>query len=91
MGAMRPRSRPLLALVVAITWLVLGPMATLYGSCAIMCDACDMACPAAPGVEHAPRVDAVVARGEAAAPISELVLTVSPAPPAPPPKHLLSA
>jgi hypothetical protein len=88
---MRPRSRSLLALAVAIAWLVLGPMAMLYGSCAIMCDGCDMTCPAAPGVGHAPQVDAVVARGETAPPIGELVLTVSLAPPAPPPKLLLSA
>ena len=91
MVAMRPRSRSLLALAVAIAWLVLGPMAMLYGSCAIMCDACDMTCPAAPGVEHAPRVDHVVALGEAAAPLGELHVTVTLAPPAPPPKPLLSA
>lgn len=88
---MQPRSRPLLAWVVAIVWLVLGPLAVLYGSCAIMCDACDMTCPAAPGVEHAPRIDAMVAFGEAAALLGEHHLTVALAPPAPPPKPLLSA
>ena len=88
---MRPRSRSLLALVAAIVWLALGPLAVLYGSCAIMCDGCDMTCPAAPGVEHAPQMDPVVSLGEAAAPIGERQLTVSLAPPAPPPKHLLSA
>lgn len=91
MGSMRPRSRSLLALAVAIAWVVLGPMAMLYGSCAIMCDACDMTCPVAPGVEHAPRVDPVVVLGEAAAPIGGLHLTFTLAPPAPPPKPLLSA
>jgi hypothetical protein len=91
MMAMRPRSRSLLALAVAIVWLVLGPMAMLYGSYAIMCDGCDMTCPAAPGVEHAPQVDPVVALGEAAAPIGERHLTAVLAPPAPPPKPLLSA
>jgi hypothetical protein len=88
---MRPRSRSLLALAVAIAWLILGPMAMLYGSCAIMCDGCDMTCPAAPGVEHAPRVDPVVARGETTPPTGKRVLTVSLAPPAPPPKPLRSA
>jgi hypothetical protein len=91
MVTMKLRSRPLLACAVAIVWLVLGPLAVLYGPCVIMCDACDMTCPAAPGVEHAPRVDPVVAVGEAAAPIGELHLTVTLAPPAPPPKPLLSA
>jgi hypothetical protein len=88
---MRPRSRSLLALAVAIAWLVLGPMAMLYGSCAVMCEGWDMTCPAAPGVEHAPQVDPVVACGETAPPIGELQLTVSLAPPAPPPKPLRSA
>ena len=88
---MRPRARSLFALAVAIAWLFLGPMAILYGSCAIMCDSCDMTCPAAQGVEHAPRIHPVVARGGAAAIICEHALTVTLAPPAPPPKPLLSA
>src|SRR5262245_5432918 len=88
--AMRPRSRSLVALSVAIAWLVLGPLAVLYGSCAIMCGACDMMCPAAPGVADAPRVDSVVARADAPASMREVLLTVALAPPAPPPKTLLS-
>ena len=91
MMAMRLRSRPLLACVVAIAWLVAGPLAVLYGPCAIMCDTCDMTCPAAPGVEHAPRVAPVVALAEAATSVSEPGLTVAISPPAPPPKPLLSA
>jgi hypothetical protein len=88
---MQLRPRSLLALAVAIVWFVLGPMAILYGSCAIMCDACDMTCPAAPGVEHAPRVPYIVALGAAAATLGKVHLTVTLAPPAPPPKPLLSA
>jgi hypothetical protein len=91
MVRMRPRSRPILACAVAIVWLVLGPLAMLYGPCVIMCDACDMTCPAAPGVEHAPRVDSVVALDEMSATRGALRLTVALTPPAPPPKPFLSA
>jgi hypothetical protein len=89
--AMRPRARPLLAWVVAIAWLVLGPLAMLYGPCVIMCDGCEMTCPAAPGVGQAPRVDSVVALDEALVSPGEVRLTIALTPPAPPPKPLLSA
>jgi len=91
MIAMRLRSRPLLACVVAIAWLVAGPLAVLYGPCAIMCDTCDMTCPAAPGVEHAPGVAPVAALDELSATRAEPSLTVALTPPAPPPKPLFSA
>jgi hypothetical protein len=91
MVAMRSWSRRLLAWAVAIAWLVLGPLAMLYGPCVIMCDACDMTCPAAPGVGHAPRVDSVVALDEAPVATGEPHLTIALSPPAPPPKSLLSA
>jgi len=88
---MGPRSRSILACAVAIAWLVLGPLAMLYGPCVIMCDACDMTCPAAPGIGYAPRVDSVVALDEISATSGELRLTVALTPPAPPPKPFLSA
>lgn len=89
--AMRLRSRPLLACAIAIVWLVAGRLAVLYGPCVIMCDTCDMTCPAAPGVARAPRVDPVATLDEGAASIGEIHLTVALRPPAPPPKPLLSA
>jgi hypothetical protein len=67
------------------------PLAMLYGPCVIMCDACDMTCPAAPGVGHAPQVDSVVALDEVSATRAEPSLTVALTPPAPPPKPLFSA
>jgi hypothetical protein len=76
--------------MVALVWLALGPLAMLYGSCAIMCDGCDMTCPAAPGVEHAPRVDSVVALDEVPPTGGERRMSVALTPPAPPPKSLLS-
>ena len=62
----------------------------LYGSCVIMCDACDISCPAAPGVECAPRVDSLAVFAEALLPMAESHLTLALAPPAPSPKLLLS-
>jgi hypothetical protein len=90
-AVMPPRSRPLLVLAVAIAWLVLGPLAVLYGTCVIMCDTCDITCPAAPGVGHAPRIDSVAVLDEASVPMGEPYLTIALTPPAPPPKLLLSA
>jgi len=87
---MRPRTRPILACAVAIVWLALGPLAMLYGPCVIMCDACDMTCPAAPGVERAPRIDSAVALDVVPPTRGELRLTVTLTPPAPPPKPPLS-
>jgi hypothetical protein len=87
---MSSRSRPLLVSAVALTWLVLGPLAALYGSCVIMCDTCDIACPAAPGAAYAPRVDSMTIFVDAPLPTSEPHLTLALAPPAPPPKLLLS-
>jgi hypothetical protein len=62
----------------------------LYGSCVIMFDACDISCPAAPGVAYAPWVDSVAVFAEALLPMAELRLTLARAPSAPPPKLLLS-
>ena len=88
---MPSRSRPFLVWAVAITWLVLGPLAVLHGACVIMCDTCDVTCPAAPGVEYAPRADALVVFHETLGFVGKPHLSVSLTPPAPPPKSLLSA